>query len=145
MSPTVDMRQVLDHALELRRLEEDLQQNDVAKARERAGNEVDRVLRQAGGVPMVAAAEFLGLSTPSVRKLRDAGVLERYRSAGPKLSLSSVLDVYWRLDALRSDGQRRGLVEALAQEAADRSLVRDPSLAAGLAAMRRGEYVVVED
>jgi hypothetical protein len=80
-----------------------------------------------------------------VRKLRDAGVLERYESVGPKLSLSSVLDAYSRLSALRSEGQRRGLVEALAQEAADRSLLRDPNLAAGLAAMRRGEYVVVED
>lgn len=145
MSPTVDIRQVLDHALELRRLEEDLQQNDVAKARQRAGKEVDRVLRHAGGVPMVAAAEFLSLSTPSVRKLRDAGVLERYEPVGPKLSLSSVLDVYSRLSALRSEGLRRGLVEALAQEAADQSLLRDPNLAAGLAAMRRREYVVVED
>lgn len=145
MTVATQVKEALERVLAMEALERDLARDDIGAARVRAREERRRALASAPGVPITQAAELLGVSEPTVRRLRDAGWLGVQPDYTRRLALESVLALRGRLEELRAAGRQRGFLEALAQEVADKRLVADPAIASGLAALRRGEYTIVED
>lgn len=146
MSATTQIREAIARARAMEELDADLSREDIDSARRRAQLERRRALEEAPGVPIRVAADLLGLSEPTVRRLRDGGLIATQPGGSVRrLSLESLMSVRAQIERLREAGRQRGFVEALAQEAADRRLLRDPLVVSGLESLRRGEYTVVEE
>lgn len=118
---------------ELSRLEDDL-------ARRRAGSPPPSPGLSA--VSAELAGRFCNLSTASVRILVDRGLL---RVQNGLIERGSLIDLRLRLDALRVLASDPVKAQVLAEEVADAALLRDPSVAAGLRALRRGDYTEIAD
>jgi DNA-binding transcriptional MerR regulator len=102
----------------------------------------DSRLGELRGVRISVASAILGVSTPTLRRWADLGILEDVdEDPIRRVSLESVLRLRPLLHQLRRLGQRRNLLEAVLARFEDRGTLADRTLLESVEQMRRGELV----
>jgi excisionase family DNA binding protein len=93
----------------------------------------------ARGLPVSQAAQYLGVSEPTVRSWLKRGVLRKVPRSKPLLiERSSLRRVHAALGELRARGQERDWLQALVDLLHDRAERRRPEIQRGLEELRRG-------
>lgn len=92
------------------------------------------------GIPVAAAAQYLGVSAPTIRAWMRHGLLQRVPEARPaKIEASSLHRVRAALNDLRTRGQERDWLHGLSDYLHDHADRRSPSVRKGIEELGRGE------
>ena len=107
---------------------------------EEAVQRLDRAVPNARGLPVAEAAEYLGVSEPTIRAWLDRSVLGAVAGAKPVLvERSSLRRVHRAVGELRRRGQDRDWLRALVDVLHDHAERERPEIAAGVDELARGE------
>lgn len=137
-----DAQDELEHATEHARLSRE------RKAElDRARNAVDAVIARlekqfngAHGVAVSEAAEYLGVTAPTVRAWLKRGILKRVRGKRPiQVTSDSLRQTQRLLEELRSRGQDRDWLQSLVDYLHDAETRRRPGVRRRLEELRRGQ------
>jgi len=101
----------------------------------------DRRLNEMCSVRIRVAAVLLNLSTPTVYKWTELGLLEAVGEGVQRVTLRSVLEVRPLVLELRQLGKTRNLLQAVIARVEDAETFANPSLRQSIEQMRRGELV----
>jgi excisionase family DNA binding protein len=101
---------------------------------------LDRAVPDAHGLPVAEAAEYLGVSEPTIRAWLDRRVLDAVPDAKPVLvERSSLRRVHRAVDELRRRGQDRDWLRALVDVLHDHAERQRPEIVAGVDELAHGE------
>lgn len=107
---------------------------------EEAVQRLDRAVPNAHGLPVAEAAEYLGVSEPTIRAWLDRSVLDAVPEVKPVLvERSSLRRVHRAVGELRRRGQDRDWLRALVDVLHDHAERERPEIAAGVDELARGE------
>jgi excisionase family DNA binding protein len=107
---------------------------------EEAVERLDRAVPNARGLPVAEAAEYLGVSEPTIRAWLDRTVLDAVPDSKPVLvERSSLRRVHRAVGELRRRGQDRDWLRALVDVVHDHAERERPEIAAGVDELARGE------
>jgi hypothetical protein len=92
------------------------------------------------GLPVASAADYLGVSEPTVRSWLKRGVLRAVPSAKPVvIELPSLRSAHRAIEELRERGQDRDWLRALVDYLDDLAVRESPEVQRGLAELEAGE------
>jgi hypothetical protein len=92
------------------------------------------------GLPVASAADYLGVSEPTVRSWVKRGVLRAVPSAKPVvIELPSLRSAHRAIEELRERGQDRDWLRALVDYLDDLAVRESPEVQRGLAELEAGE------
>lgn len=92
------------------------------------------------GLPVAMAADYLGVSEPTVRSWLRRGVLRALRDTKPvMIELESLRRAHHAVDELRESGQDRDWLRALVDLLHDRAERERPEIKQGLDELKRGK------
>jgi excisionase family DNA binding protein len=101
---------------------------------------LDHPTAGSSGLPVAQAADYLGVSEPTVRAWLKRGVLHRVPHAKPVLiERSSLRSAHRAIAELRSAGQDRDWLRALVDLLHDRAEQQRPEVLRGIEEMKHGE------
>jgi excisionase family DNA binding protein len=101
---------------------------------------LDRPASESSGLPVSQAADYLGVSEPTVRAWLKRGVLHRVPHAKPVLvERSSLRSAHRAVEELRRRGRDRDWLHALVDLLHDRAERRRPELLRGMEELKRGQ------
>ena len=101
---------------------------------------LDRPTPESSGLPVAQAADYLGVSEPTVRAWLERGVLRRVPRAKPVLiERSSLRSAHRAVEELRRRGQDRDWLHALVDLLHDRVEQQRTELLRGMEEMKHGQ------
>lgn len=101
---------------------------------------LDHPTAGSSGLPVAQAADYLGVSEPTVRAWLKRGVLHRVPRAKPVLiERSSLRSTHRAIEELRRRGQDRDWLHALVDLLHDRAERQRPELVRGIEEMKHGQ------